>query len=194
MSFRPAAAVARDLTNLARFDGKPVSAKKLKTPKPIDLYGVRVLTVEEHGRVTVLRLALTESDLVLVNVGCDDAMKGTDKSYTGEIAKPVISTEAGPALILRVDVGHAGIVVGSILNVRVRFSVDTAFPVPVVEAVSASLTVRKFARPVATITLPAITVGTVRDVDVGLPENDAAQIAAERFLTAAIAYRNRRAA
>lgn len=190
MKFRPASAVVRDLISLERRSVSGVRRAHVRSERPLtDLSGLRVLAIEELGHVTVLTVALTDSDRIIVDVGCTDAMKARDRKYQGEIARPIVSTDDGHALILRVDVAHAGLIVGAIIDVRVRFSVDTAFPVPVVEAASANLTVRKLVRTVAPITMPVTAFREITDEMLGMPRNDAAQLKAENYLVVAFAHR-----
>ncbi|MGE8128869.1 hypothetical protein ACQKQD_18000 [Methylobacterium sp. NPDC080182] len=200
MKFRPASAVARDLLRLSTPKAlRPKRITRSKRPNAsIDLPGIPVL----HVRQGALVLTLTPSFKIAVGACATDALRAAKVSKTGALHLPFAELERGPVLVVNVPEMPAGVQAGTMLDVRARFEVDVMAEIPTVTATATRISLsipapRKDETEIpASITLPSIGGPPVTDESLGLPPDPdgIAQQRAERFLTAAIAFRNRRAA
>ncbi len=107
---------------------------------------------------------------------------------------PITATDDGLVLAVHLDAAPDGLIPGAVLRVlRVGFGIDTASDeTPAVIAVTEKVILAEAEIIAVPVTLaPATVTGGLTDADVGLPADPVAQLRAETFLKAAIAYRMR---
>lgn len=121
-----------------------------------DLHNVTVLDTRELGDALTLTIAITDSHAILVHVGAEDAVRDLDRETADGIGLPLTVHDGQPALVLRVDEPPAGLAVGDVLDLQVRFVADLAFDLPLVEAVACKVAIRRPPRRLSGITLPSI--------------------------------------
>ncbi len=121
-----------------------------------DLHHVLVLDVRMIRNAMILAVGITASHAILIRVGSEDAVRDLDRETADGLSLPLIDYDGRPALVLRVDDPPAGLSVGDVLDLQVRFTVDLAFDIPLVEAVAHKIFVRRPQRRVTGITLPSI--------------------------------------
>ncbi|KIU37363.1 hypothetical protein SR39_01250 [Methylobacterium radiotolerans] len=114
-----------------------------------------MLDIQELAATTVLTLEITDSQSILVRVGSEDAVRDLSRDGS-EILLPMVTRDDRPALILRVDDPPAGLAVGALLDLNVRFVVDLGLDLPLVEAVACRIALSRMPRRSVGITLPQV--------------------------------------
>jgi hypothetical protein len=121
-----------------------------------DLLQVPVLDIREIRETTILTVAVTASHAILVRVGSEDAIRDLDRETADSLDLPLLDYEGRAALVLTVENPPAGLAVGDVIDLQIRFVAEVRDDLPMVEAVACHIAPSPVPRRKVGITLPQI--------------------------------------